>query len=376
MLPAIESRILLTTSSSAIIPLFQRKQLPSQRLSRRISRIPSLIVNTLRSDSAASSVSAPVVPIPAILGAADSASAISAAAARPSATFFPDGEVGDMDISDQHTVTLANIRSSLIRQEDSIIFSLIERSQFCRNRPAYDASAMPVPGFDGSLLEFVMRETEMLHGKVRRYTSPTERPFFPDAIPPLILPQLNYPKVLHDAASTININAIIWKMYFDDLLPEITRDGDDFNYGSAVTMDVLCLQALSKRIHFGAFVAEAKFQENPDTYRALIEKQDADGLMQLLTFNDVEAAVQRRVERKAATFGQDISESPANSAGEASKGVNDDGAATSNPNNQQPQGSFKIQPEVVARLYGQWIMPLTKKVQVEYLLRRLDPPSL
>ncbi|CAI5530268.1 unnamed protein product [Closterium sp. Naga37s-1] len=54
---------------------------------------------------------------------------------------------------------------------------------------------MPVPGFKGSLLDFVMRETEVLHGKVRRYTSPTERPFFPDAIPPLILPPLNYPRV-------------------------------------------------------------------------------------------------------------------------------------------------------------------------------------
>ncbi|CAI5954627.1 unnamed protein product [Closterium sp. NIES-64] len=55
---------------------------------------------------------------------------------------------------------------------------------------------MPVPGFEGSLLDFVMRETEVLHGKVRRYTSPTERPFFPDAIPPLILPPLNYPRVI------------------------------------------------------------------------------------------------------------------------------------------------------------------------------------
>lgn len=40
----------------------------------------------------------------------------------------------------------------------------------------------------------------------------------------------------------------------------IAAPGDDGNYGSAATIDVLCLQALSKRIHYGKFVAEAKFR--------------------------------------------------------------------------------------------------------------------
>lgn len=36
--------------------------------------------------------------------------------------------------------------------------------------------------------------------------------------------------------------------------------GDDNNYGSASMLDVAVLQALSKRIHYGMFVAEAKFR--------------------------------------------------------------------------------------------------------------------
>ena len=36
--------------------------------------------------------------------------------------------------------------------------------------------------------------------------------------------------------------------------------GDDGNYGSAAVCDIAVLQALSKRIHFGKFIAEAKFQ--------------------------------------------------------------------------------------------------------------------
>jgi chorismate mutase len=58
-----------------------------------------------------------------------------------------------------------------------------------------------------------------------------------------------------------------------------------------------------------------------------------------------------RVRLKAATFGVDLS-----SGG--------DGCT-----------SYRVQPEVVAQLYEKWIMPLTKEVEVQYLLRRLDAES-
>lgn len=48
------------------------------------------------------------------------------------------------------------------------------------------------------------------------------------------------------------MNGDIMTMYVNHLLPGITRDDDDGNYGSAACYDVLCLQALSKRIHYGA----------------------------------------------------------------------------------------------------------------------------
>ena len=34
--------------------------------------------------------------------------------------------------------------------------------------------------------------------------------------------------------------------------------------------------------------------------------------------------------------------------------------------------SYKVEPEKVAELYREWVMPLTKEVQIQYLLRRLD----
>ena len=52
--------------------------------------------------------------------------------------------LGSVDMSE--ALSLQNIRSSLIRQEDTIIFGFIERAQFARNSPVYTSDAIAVPG--------------------------------------------------------------------------------------------------------------------------------------------------------------------------------------------------------------------------------------
>ncbi|KAI4389266.1 hypothetical protein MLD38_001506 [Melastoma candidum] len=256
-----------------------------------------------------------------------------------------------IDRSDSLTLGLDRIRNSLILQEDSIIFGLLERAQYCYNSETYDPEAFAMEGFDGSLIEFMLKETEKLHAQVGRYKSPDEHPFFPDDLPDPKLPPLQYPQVLHPFANSININAKVWQMYFRDLLPRLVKEGDDGNYGSTAMCDTICLQALSKRIHYGKFVAEAKFQANPETYEVAIREQDRAKIMDLLTYPAVEETVKRRVEVKARTFGLEV--------------VVDVEERKSDP-------VLKIEPRLIADLYGDWIMPLTKEVQVEYLLRRLD----
>lgn len=73
--------------------------------------------------------------------------------------------------------------------------------------------------------------------------------------------------------------------------------------------------------------------------------------MALLTYPSVEEVIKNRVERKAETYGQEM---PVNIEEDVADPV------------------YKIKPSLVADLYGDWIMPLTKEVQVQYLLRRLD----
>ena len=52
--------------------------------------------------------------------------------------------LGSVDMSE--ALSLQNIRSSLIRQEDTIIFGFIERAQFARNSPVYTSDAIAGPG--------------------------------------------------------------------------------------------------------------------------------------------------------------------------------------------------------------------------------------
>ncbi|KAG8375442.1 hypothetical protein BUALT_Bualt10G0100400 [Buddleja alternifolia] len=260
------------------------------------------------------------------------------------------GESGG-NVVDKNLGNLETVRESLIRQEDSIIFSLIERAKHPINSPLYDDKKMPFADDSSvSLFHFFVKESEVLQSKAGCYTSPEENAFFPENLPPPLLPPLNSTPVLHPPGASININEKILNLYIETLLPLIAAKGDDGNYAVTAASDLNCLQALSRRIHFGKFVAEVKFKDCPEDYIPAIRAKDKDALMKLLTFESVEERIKKRVEKKAMIFGQDVD-------------VQD---------NDNKGNKCKINPSVVSQLYGDWVMPLTKFVQVEYLLRRLD----
>ena len=237
---------------------------------------------------------------------------------------------------------LNDLRGALIRQEETIIFSLIERAQFKRNSIIYKVNGIPIAHFNGSFLDYLLWETEKIHSKVRRYTSPDEHPFFRD-LPDPILPPMNCPDTV--MSQSININHKIQELYQKHIIPKICEKGDDKNYGSSATCDVICLQALSKRIHYGKFVAETKFQHDPTTFKNLIKSKARAGILECITDEDIEEKLLQRVEQKAAAYGRDID----------MKGDN---------------SSYKIAPQTIAYIYKQWILPLTKEVEVGYLLAR------
>ena len=152
--------------------------------------------------------------------------------------------------------------------------------------------------------------TEILHSSVRRYTSPEEHAFFPDYIPDPIdeLAKLQYPDNLlseENGAASCCINDALLKRYVDEVIPAVCESGDDEQHGSSVLADVNVLQALSKRIHYGKFVAESKYRSDPEGYQKLVDNNDVDGVMKLLTNAAVEKKVLKRAKMKCATYGRE-----------------------------------------------------------------------
>ena len=228
-----------------------------------------------------------------------------------------------------------------------------ERVQFPLNAAIYQPGAISIPNSPLSLLDYILRDTERLHSLVRRYQSPDEYPFFPAAIATPILKPLAYPKVLHD--NDVVVNDRLKTAYIEKILPACCRQRpsdrpeergeDQENYGSAATADVLCLQALSRRIHYGKFVAESKFRSDTPRFVELIKAKDVQGLDEAITDAKVEKKVLERLRLKAKTYGTDPDS--------ASKDLG------------------KIDVDAVVAMYKDYVIPLTKVVEVDYLLQRL-----
>jgi chorismate mutase len=187
---------------------------------------------------------------------------------------------------------------------------------------------------------------------------------------------LKFPEILYP--NNVNVNASILTFYVCHIVPRITSRAtrslaaskrakgitgqeefeDDGNYGSAATIDVEVLQAISKRVHYGAFrgtfrfleqsvdnvkgkfVSESKFLENPAAFIPHILKPNREALENLITKPEVEKKLLERLRKKAAVYAQDFAP---------------DGT---------PGGDMKLDITGVVELYESYIIPLTKEVEV------------
>ena len=205
-----------------------------------------------------------------------------------------------------------------------------------------------------------------------------------------MIPSLSFPKILYP--NNINVNPTILAFYTRSIVPRICRRAtlilaakkrakgimgddeheDDGNYGSAATVDVEVLQAISKRVHYGMypaqclpgnsvrmiptrryagkFVSESKFLDKPSAFIPHIQNPNRPALEALITKPEVERKLLQRLRKKAVTYAQDFAPD-----GEALK----DSVAN---------GSAKIDVDGVVDLYESYIIPLTKEVEVSYTI--------
>ncbi|PWN29079.1 chorismate mutase [Jaminaea rosea] len=269
-------------------------------------------------------------------------------------------------------LSLESIRSVLQRLEDTIVFQLIERAQFARNAPMYYPGAFPEliekEGWHASWVEWFLKETEGAHAKCRRWDAPDEYPFTkPDLLPKAILPPIKYPKLLYDHG--INVNTDIYTHYRDVIVPTITSDDDDGQYGSSAVRDVETLAALSRRIHFGMFVSESKFRSDPQAFIEPIRKEDREKLEALITKPAVEQALLVRLREKARVYGQDLDKAVGSLATQGQGATA--GTAAARPASSSGE-KHKIDADDVVHIYQDFVIPMTKRVEVDYLIKRLD----
>lgn len=196
-----------------------------------------------------------------------------------------------------------------------------------------------------------MEKSESGHALLGRYHSPDEYAFSKSLPDPIIAPPAYPPLIRMD---NINVNDKIKQFYIDDILPALLAStGEKQGYfGSSAVSDVSCLQALSRRIHFGKFVAEVKFLSDVPKYTKMIQEHDLAGLEAAITNAAVEKQVLARLEKKAIYHGRDPLEVDSTST--------------------EAVTPAKIDAKTVVAMYKNYVIPLTKEVEIEYLLKRLD----
>ena len=241
------------------------------------------------------------------------------------------------------TPDLDRIATDLEGLEETIIARLIDRAQFKRNHIAYQPGKS---GFKGegelSLFALRIRYQEEMDACFGRFAVPEERPFnktLPDAkrivrLPDNCLRLTDYNRV--------NLTDKILASYLD-LIPKICSAGDDAQYGSSVEHDVYAIQAISRRIHYGAmYVGETKYLSDPATFKNAIDAEDSDILDTLLTRPEIEQRILERVQEKVKVL-------------QAAAKI---------------ETRITIDPGVVKAYYAAYIIPLTKEGEIRYLMNR------
>lgn len=235
------------------------------------------------------------------------------------------------------------IASRLEGLEETIVSKLIDRAQFSRNKLAYEPGKS---GFEGggpeSLFVLRLRYQEEVDAVFGRFTVPEERPFCRDLPAPRRTVTHPDSRLRIDDYDRVNLTQAVTREY-RRLLDWLCPPGDDGQYGSSVEHDVFAVQAISRRVHFGAFfVGESKYRAAPNRFEALKADGDPAALEAALTRPEVEARILERVREKVHHLQAHVN----------------------------TKVRTVIDAERVVDLYRSVIIPMTKRGEVLYLMAR------
>lgn len=246
------------------------------------------------------------------------------------------------------TLDLSLIAAHLEGLEETIIHRLIDRAQFAANPTAY---AKGESGFSGagekSLFDMRLRYQEEMDAEFGRYHVPEERPFHRDLPHSRRTVRLPESPLAIDDWDLVNVTPALAAAYLA-FLPRLCAGApgvpdDDGQYGSSVEHDVLAIQAIARRVHFGAlYVAESKYRSDPATFDMLVSAGDREAVVERITREEVEQRILRRVADKVDYVQATINETVRR----------------------------EVDSSLVLDLYRDLIIPMTKDGEVRYLFNR------
>lgn len=243
----------------------------------------------------------------------------------------------------RESLDLDRIASQLEALEETIILRLIDRAQYRVNAVVYEPGKSGFSGEDhASLFEVRLRYHEEMDAVFGRFEVPEERPFTAGLPRPRRIVRMEPGTLEVEDFDVVNLTSSIRSAYLR-LVPVICPSGDDGQYGSSVEHDVHALQAISRRVHYGAlYVSESKYRGNRDLYDALIDGGDTAAIEAALTRPEVEDRICGRVRMKVDRVQSQT----------------------------DPSIRRLIDPSAVTAFYREVVIPLTKRGEVQYLLSR------
>ncbi len=141
---------------------------------------------------------------------------------------------------------------------------------------------------------------------------------------------------LFSAASTIAGRAHIMRpLYVTTLLPILCESGEDADRRKCIAADANCMNALVQRLNLSVHVAALKLEEIPESLHSPLRDRDPIRLEEAITNHTVEAEVIARI--------LDVTRE------------------------QHASGTL---PDKIARLYADWIIPISRKIQVHDLIAK------
>jgi chorismate mutase len=244
-------------------------------------------------------------------------------------------------------LNLDTIVTQLEGLEETIIQKLIDRAQFAANRQAYEPGASGFPGSGRmSLFDLRLRYQEEMDAVFGRFKVPEERPFHTDLPEPKRVVNLPESALAPIDLNRISCTAQVVSDYLE-YLTELCAPGDDGQYGSSVEHDVLAIQAIARRVHFGIlYVAECKYKDSPEQFDELLQAGNAETVLDRITRPEIERRILERVAEKVEYLQSTLN----------------------------PAVRRAIPTETVLKLYRDTIIPLTKKGEIAYLQARRGLP--